>query len=115
MIKVNGVALPTPSSLTVSVFDIYDSTDRDSTGTIHLDYIATKHKLECAWNFLTQEQMTMLLNAIRSISLTVAYIDPATGQEKVIEVYKGDRTIPVLDYVNNVMRYKDFKVNFIEL
>lgn len=115
MIKVNGVALPTPSSLTVSVFDIYDSTDRDSTGTIHLDYIATKHKLECTWNFLTQEQMTNLLDTIKDVSFSLEYTEPQDGTLKTIDVYKGDRTIPVLDFLDGKARYKDFKVNFIEL
>ena len=45
LIKVNNVEIPTPSECTVSVFDIYESTDRDSTGTIHLDYIDTKNNL----------------------------------------------------------------------
>ena len=115
MIKVNNVEIPTPSECTVSVFDIYESTDRDSTGTIHLDYIATKNKLECTWSYLSQEDLTSLLNTIKAISFNVTYKDPATGKDVTKNMYKGDRTIPILDVIDGKNRYKDFKVNFIEL
>lgn len=115
LIKVNNVEIPTPSECTVSVFDIYESTDRDSTGTIHLDYIATKNKLECTWSYLSQEDLTSLLNTIKAISFNVTYKDPATGKDVTKNMYKGDRTIPILDVIDGKNRYKDFKVNFIEL
>nr|WP_302596478.1 DUF6711 family protein [uncultured Cellulosilyticum sp.] len=111
----NNVEIPTPSDCTVSIFDIYEGTDRDSTGTIHLDYIATKNKLECTWSYLSQDELKSLLSAISQISFKVTYTSPATGESVTLDMYKGDRTIPILDVIEGETRYKDFKVNFIEL
>ena len=114
MLKVNGVEMPTPSSMTPMMYDITEA-DRDSTGTMHIDLVATKYKLECSWNYLTQEDMTNLLKAIKSITFSISFIDPESGTNKTINVYKGDRSIPILRVIDGENTYKDFKVNFIEL
>ena len=114
MLKIGGVAMPTPSEMTPSIYDITDG-ERDSTGTMHIDLIATKYKLECKWNILSQANMTNLLNAIKPITFNITFIDPVTGTEKTITVYKGDRSIPIFKIKNGENIYKDFKVNFIEL
>lgn len=114
MLKIGGVAMPTPSEMSPMMYDITEA-ERNSKGTMFIELIATKYKLECTWSYLTQEQMTKVLNAIKSITFTIAFIDPQSGSEKTISVYKGDRTIPVLNYIDGVPKYKGFKVNFIEL
>lgn len=114
MLKVNGVEMPTPSGMTPDAYDITEAA-RDSTGTMHIDLIATKHKLECTWSYLTQEDMSRILSAIKSITFSVTFIDPETGSEKTINVYKGDRSMPILRVINGENTYKDFKVSFIEL
>lgn len=114
MLKINGVLMPTPSEMTPSIYDITDGA-RDSTGTMHIDLIATKYKLECNWSILSQANMTKLLNAIKPITFNISFIDPETGLEKTIVVYKGDRSMPVLKITDGECVYKDFKINFIEL
>ena len=114
MLKINGVAMPTPSEMTPNIYDLTDG-ERDSTGTMHIDLIATKYKLECKWNILNQANMTKILNAIKSITFNVSFVDPETGAEKTINVYKGDRSTPIFKIVNGKNIYKDFKINFIEL
>lgn len=114
VLTLGGVAVPTPSTMNVMIYDITEG-DRDATGTMHLDLVATKYKLECTWSFLTQSQMTQLLNAIKPISFSASFIDPTTGSKKSIKVYKGDRSIPVFRVVNGQNQYQEFKVNFIEL
>lgn len=114
MLKIGGVAMPTPSEMTPSIYDITDG-ERDSTGTMHIDLIATKYKLECKWNILSQANMTKILKAIKPITFNVTFIDPETGTEKSITVYKGDRSIPIFRITNGENVYKEFKINFIEL
>lgn len=114
MLKIGGVAMPTPSDMNSSIYDITDG-ERDSTGTMHIDLIATKYKLECQWSMLSQANMTKILKAIKPITFNVSFIDPVTGAEKTIKVYKGDRSIPIFRIKNGENIYKDFKVNFIEL
>ncbi|WP_410496496.1 hypothetical protein QTL86_03520 [Cellulosilyticum sp. ST5] len=114
MLKIGGVLMPTPSEMTPNIYDLTEG-DRDSTGTMHIDLIATKYKLECKWNILNQANMTKILNATKSITFNVSFIDPETGEEKTMNVYKGDRSTPILKIVNGENIYKDFKINFIEL
>ena len=114
VLKIGGVEMPTPSSMSPMMYDITEA-ERDSTGTMHIDLVATKYKLECTWSYLTQEQMTKILNAIKPITFNISFIDPESGNNKTLNVYKGDRTIPVLRVVEGENTYKDFKVNFIEL
>lgn len=114
MLKIGGVAMPTPSEMTPSIYDITDG-ERDSTGTMHIDLIATKYKLECKWTVLTQSNISKILNAINAITFSVSFVDPVTGAEKTMNVYKGDRSTPVLKIVDGENIYKDFKINLIEL
>lgn len=114
MLKIGGVDVPTPSEFTVNIYDITEG-ERDSTGTMHIDLVATKYKVEPKWNVLTQEQMTTILNAISKITFDVTFIDPTTGNSKTITVYKGDRSVPVMMIKDGVSYYKDFKINCIEL
>lgn len=114
VLKIGGADMPTPSAMSPMMYDITEA-ERDSTGTMHIDLVATKYKLECTWAHLTQEDMSKLLNAIKNITFSVTFTDPESGSEKTISVYKGDRTIPVLRVKDGKTEYKDFKVNFIEL
>lgn len=114
MLKINGVAMPTPSDMTPNIYDLTEG-ERDSTGTMHIDLIATKYKLECTWSILNQANMTKILNATKNITFNVSFIDPVTGTEKTINVYKGDRSTPIFRIANGENIYKDFKINFIEL
>lgn len=114
VLKIGGAEMPVPSSMSTIMYDITEA-ERDSTGTMHIDLVASKYKLECTWSYLTQEDMSKILNAIKAITFSVTFVDPESGNEKTINVYNGDRNIPVLRVVNGVNSYKDFKVNFIEL
>lgn len=114
MLTIGGAQLPSPSSLTVMHYDITEG-ERDASGTMHIELIATKYKIECTWAALTQLQITEILNAISNITFSVGFTDPITGSKKTISAYKGDRSIPILKVIDGVNTYKDFKVNFIEL
>lgn len=114
ILQINGVEMPTPSSLTVMEYDITEG-ERDSTGTMHLDLIATKNKVECSWKHLTQTEMSTILSAISQLTFSVGFVNPTSGSAKTATYYKGDRTIPVMRVVNGVNQYQDFKVNFVEM
>lgn len=114
MVKIAGQKIPAPTEITPSMYDITDG-ERDSTGTMHIDLIATKYKLQLKWGVLTKAEISEILNLIKPITFSVTFDDPESSSEKTIQVYKGDRTIPTLLYKNNEPYYKDFAVNFIEL
>ena len=65
MIKINNVKIPVPSSYAPSIMDITKA-ERNSKGDMQIDLINKKYKLELSWNFLEQDDMTALLNALEA-------------------------------------------------
>lgn len=113
MIKVNGVEIPTPSTYQPTLNDI-GKADRNANGTMILEIITTKRKLEMSWSYLSQSDLAFLFQSIAGTFFTVEYPDPEDGTTKTGTFYKGDRSAGAIDYKDGVMRWKDCKVNFIE-
>ena len=113
MIKVNGVTIPTPTDFSVSVNDI-SKAERNANGNILIERITTKRKIELSYKYLSQAQLSTLLNAISAVFFTVEYPDPVTGALRTGTFYVGDRSAGAIDYQNNTMRWKDIKFNLIE-
>ncbi|RKD22458.1 hypothetical protein SAMN02745883_00688 [Caminicella sporogenes DSM 14501] len=113
MIKINGVALPTPSDYRVSIMDI-SKAERTSAGTMVIDRIATKRKIELSWKYLNKEEVSKVLRLVSHVFFTVDYIDPQEGNWRNGTFYCGDRNIGALDYIDGNIRYKDIKFNLIE-
>lgn len=113
MIKVNGVTIPTPSTYQVSLQDI-SKAERNANGLMILERITTKRKIEMSWAYLSQSDLSKLLQAVSGVFFTVQYLDPEDGALKTGEFYCGDRSAGAIDYKNNVIRWKDCKFNVIE-
>lgn len=113
LITVNGVPLPSPSEYSVGVMDL-SKAERNANGLILIERIATKRKIECQWAFLTADQLQLLLTTVSPVFFSVTYPDPQTGATRTGTFYVGDRTAGMLDYFDNVPRYKDTAMNFIE-
>jgi len=113
LITIGGVAIPTPSELTVSVMDL-SKADRNANGTMVLERIATKQKLQCKWTYITDAALKTILNAISPTSYYITYMDPLTNSFATKNMYCGDRSVGYIDFQNGVVRYKDFGVYLIE-
>jgi hypothetical protein len=113
MIKINGVQIVTPSDFSVGVMDI-SKAERNANGTMILETITTKRKLEMSWKYLSNSQLSTLFNSITSTFFTVSYPDPLTGATRSGTFYKGDRKSGGMYYNNGAMSWKDISVNFIE-
>ena len=113
LIKINGVDIPTPSSYSIGVQDLSNA-ERNANGTMIIERIATKIKIELAWSFLTKEQTSLILNTVSDVFFRVEYIDPVIGGYKSGTFYCGDRSIGLIDFKNGLPRYKDIKFNLVE-
>lgn len=113
MLKINGVAIPTPSSFQVSVLDISEA-ERNASGTMNIDRIATKRKIEAEWKQLDNANMSVLLQAVKDVFFTVSYPDPYTGTEQTKTFYVGDRTAPMYNYNAGSPVWENLKMNFVE-
>jgi hypothetical protein len=113
MIKVNGVKIATPDVFNVSLEDIVKA-ERNCGGTIVIDRIATKRKLELSWTYLPSEDMTTLLSAVANVFFQVSYPDPLTGTERTATFYAGSKSSEGLMYKEGKMTWKGLKFNMIE-
>jgi len=105
--------MPTPSAYVVGVQDIVKA-ERNARGTIIIEWITTKQKLELAWNYLSGSDLAFLLSAVNVGFFTVDYLDPLSNDYRSGIFYVGDRSAGMIDFRNGFARYKDIKFNLIE-
>ena len=114
MITVGGKPIKSPQRLAVGIYDVSSNADRNAQGTIVIDRVATKRKLEMEWGALTNTEISAILSAVTDVFFTVSYPDPQTGASKTITCYVGDRTAPMARYVSGAILWEGLKMNFIE-
>lgn len=113
LIKINGVELKTPSSFSVGIQDISNA-ERNANGTMIIERIATKRKIELGWEVLTADEMVILLYSVSSVFFTVEYVDPQDNVIKSGTFYCGDRKAPMLSYQKGIPKYKNLSFNLVE-
>jgi hypothetical protein len=113
LISIDGVSIPTPSELNVSIQDL-SKAERMASGLMVIERIATKRKLEMSWNYLSKGNLSTILTAVSPVFFEVEYIDPESNETSTGTFYAGDRKAGALDYKNGVIRYKDISFNIIE-
>ena len=114
MIKVGGNTIKTPKKLSVGIYDVSSTADRNAQGLIVIDRVATKRKIEMEWGALTNAEISALLSAVTAIFFTVTFPDPQIGAANTITCYVGDRTAPVYREISGVPLWEGLKMNFIE-
>ena len=115
--KVNSTNLPDPSSYTYQVGDLDASGNRDATGLLHREYVATKINFELSWNSLEWEKLQVILAAINTPKFQLTAPDPRTFQNTYTgNYYVGDRTGDMKYYREDTDDVAQFslKLKFIE-
>lgn len=113
LIKINGVEIPTPSDYQPGIMDI-SKAERNANGTMIIERITTKRKLELGWKKLSKEQLSTILNLISPVFFTVEYVDPQDNGFRTGTFYSGDRNCPALSYIKGNIEYNNIKINLIE-
>lgn len=113
MLKINGVAISTPSVFEVQISDLDGESNRNANGNLIRDRIAVKRKLICEWPSLNQEQCSKLLKSVKDVFFDVTYPDPELGVVTKT-MYVGDRTSPAYSYINNEIHWTGVKFNLVE-
>ncbi|MCJ8008123.1 DUF6711 family protein [Lederbergia wuyishanensis] len=111
--SINGVDMPAPSDLNIGIMDL-SKAERNSRGTMIIERIATKRKLEVSYNYLSKDQLSQVLNSVSPVFISVKYSDPQTNGIRTGTFYCGDRSVGLIDYRNGVPRYKDIKFDLVE-
>lgn len=116
MLKIQGVTMKEPSSLTWGYSDLSsEESARTLDGKSHKDIIVQKVKLECVWNNVTAAEASTLLTAVCPYAYrNVTYLDPITNKQITKSFYTGDKSVPVKSYNINGTIYQSVSFNFIE-
>jgi len=95
-IYVNNVKLPYVSNYQVGWYDVSRDSGRDTTtadGTMILNVISQKYRLDITTGYLTGEQLHTFYTQIKNApTMTVSFYDPYTASRITRTMYRGDRT-----------------------
>lgn len=111
-IYINGVKLPTPSGLEVSIQDVDYDSGRTADGTMHRNRVGIKRKLKITWPPQRPEGVAQILQSVYDPEFTVDYLDPYLGTMATGTFYAGDRSAPMFNYYLNL--YDSMSFDLIE-
>ena len=116
LIKINGVAIKTPSSLSSTRQDYDLDSNRSITGEMVRQRITTKVALDLTWNSgaMDVQSMATLLQAVDDVFFQVTYFDIHDGAMRTSTFYVGDRTATMYSFVNGVPVFDEISFTLIE-
>lgn len=117
LLKINGVALPTPTAIQPGIQDLDsgDGSGRNQQGTMFRDRVAVKRAVHVEWGILSRKEMSDLLKAMSPPSFQLTYPDPQEGVLKTITAYVGDRVPAVVSVISDTdWNWIGLAVDFVE-
>jgi len=115
-LKINGIMLPEPSSLTVTPNKIWSkNTGRGDNGLMVGDIIAIKTTLKINWGILSASDIQKIDTLISEPFFTCTFLNPRKGNaEDTLAFYADAPTYPVYSYVKGYPEYKGIGIELIE-
>ena len=115
MIKVDNVAIKTPSAFEWELNDVSASdAGRTQDALMHKNRVARKRKIKLAWSMPTPEEAKAILEAFAPEYFNVTYYDPLDGATVTRRFYCGDQTAPVKIWAVGNKKYENITFNIIE-
>lgn len=117
MLKIDGVAVKSPSVFTWGFSDLSSEESGRSTndGKMTKDIIASKRTISLTWNNLTKEETSTILQLVSNKAyINVTYPDALSGKDETREFYVGDRSAPIKIWTLNKKIYSTLSFNLVE-
>ncbi len=113
--QINGRTITSPKDISHS-YDILDKVDRTIDGTMVVDIVGKKAKLDVTWDYLSREDMIILNNEMQSSSfISINFRDIDDGQLTSASVKVKDVSYsPGYDWVNNKVIWRNVFISFEE-
>lgn len=87
---IDDTPIKTPHSIEVSPF-IISKAERTADGTMQMDIIASKRRIDIGWNMIQEVDIQPILSLLGSRSFhKITYPDPEYGDDHDIIAYRGD-------------------------
>ena len=87
----NGTPLPDPSGFSGETSDLDVSAERDATGLLHRDRVATKIPVELTYTNITWDMCQTILQAVSAAQFQFTFPNPNTGALRTGTYYVGNR------------------------
>lgn len=116
--KVDGVAIPTPSSYKFGIEDLSsEETGRTLDGIMHKDVVDDKDYYDCEWARLSWDDAATLLNAInKKEKFNFTHADPRVPNQWITaEFYVGERSGGALDLTDPNRTWTGISFRFIRI
>lgn len=88
---------------------------RDLSGAMRRRIVARKDKLEIACRPLSSAELTTLMNALTSSTVSVTYTVPAEANARTATFYNSKKAAGITQYVGNATVYTGVKFDLIEV
>lgn len=88
---VNEVPIPDPSVFTGAESDLDTMGERDATGYLHRNMVATKHPLKLEYHNIPWDAIMYISSKLASSKFKFRFPSPFTGYNQTIDAYVGDR------------------------
>lgn len=113
--KINGQTIKSPTELSVSP-EILDKSERTVDGTMVVDIIGTKKKVDVSWEYLSKEDMTILATAVGNDKFTeIAFNDEKSGELITMTARsQGLNYQPYYNWSKGKLMWKSVSVSFKE-
>ena len=116
VLTINGVIMPTPSSMswTLQTFDL--DSGRGVDGTMNRTVVTHKEQLSLSWNSanLNASEISMILKAVLPPFFKVGYFSPLEGAWVERQMYVGDRQTSFYSIIDGVPVQDSLSFNLIE-
>lgn len=91
--------MPVPRTYEVSEADIdSENTTRSESGVLHRDRIrAATRKISIGWR-VNEQSARSILSAVSPAAVSVTFLDPQTGSDRVATMYAGDRKMAIVQH-----------------
>lgn len=89
--SINGQAIPDPTAFSGAESDLDTMGERDATGYLHRNMVATKHPLKLEYKNVPWEWIMDLCPMLRHDKFQFTFPDPWNGGFTTIDAYVGDR------------------------
>lgn len=117
-LKVDGIALPIPSTYNFDIEDLSSAaTGRTLDGIMHKDVVSTKAYIECSWKKLSWDDAATILNAVDGKpQFVLDYVDPRVPNQILRgDFYVGKRGGVALNLNDANRTWQDISFTFIQI
>lgn len=113
--QINGRTIASPKDISYS-YENLDRIERTINGSMVVDVIGKKRKIDVSWDFLTKEDMITLSSEVsNNVFVAISYKNNITGETTSLSVIPRDFSYsPGYDWVNDKVIWKNIYISFEE-